>query len=84
MDHTILEDGLPLVLYSLHLSCQLRTEESAWTTDLIVNTEDDVDVCLVVSFSIIIEFTLAIVQIRVDDLVPWHQTSCIRFWFCFR
>jgi hypothetical protein len=72
MDHTILEDSLPLVFDSLHLVYQLASIEEVKKADLVVNTENNIYICLIVPFSIIIEFTLAIVQVRVDDFVSRH------------
>jgi hypothetical protein len=72
MDHTILEDGLPLVFNSLHLVYQLKSNEQARGADLVIDTKDNIHICFIVPFTIIIEFALAIVQVGIDDFVTWH------------
>lgn len=67
VNHAVFEDGLPLVFHSLNLKGQLCTMNGeAKEAHFVVYTENNVNIGLIVPFSIIIEFTLAIIQVRID------------------
>lgn len=67
VDHAILEHSLPLVLDARHL---------------VVHTEDNVHLAIaILAVVVVAQLVVAVVQVRVDDLVAGKQTGSVGLGF---
>jgi hypothetical protein len=78
VDHSIFKNGLPLVLDSLNLSQLVFRALPRSRTHFVVNAKHDIDIALVLAFSIVVHFSFTIIEVRVNHLVSRHETRRVR------